>query len=170
MDAEAIEALKARRAYTPAAALVAERGAWLDRVEADRSQAWPEHWPATVKRGMQWTIWRAGDGAFAFDLDVAEALDTAGYFREAVAWWEEHGSPGMSDALRRGAETPWTDRTPVAVARGTGMHRPDSADAPHAFRRARPDNPNGFATITAAALIATPEDFADLRIHVEPLD
>ena len=135
---------------TPTADILAARMAALAEIEADpsRFETVRKSWYAN---GREWTIWRAGDGTVDFDIAVAQALRMAGHVREA-------------------AETPWRTRVPLAVARSRrAIGEPPSIDDPWAYRRAWPGNKSGVAVITAAALIATPDDFEGLGIHVEML-
>ena len=154
----------------PTKKFVAARVAALAEIEADR---FADHRAAWLEHGTEWLILRSGAGTVDFDIAVAEALDDAHYWREAVAWWDENDERGACDANRAkaAAGTPWTERRPVAVARSrSAMTAPPTLDDPWAFRFPWPQNRDGVATITAAGLLATPRDFEQFGITVELLE
>ena len=156
------------RVLTETPELVAERAALLARVEADRAE-WPAVQKAIYNHPREVVIWRAEDGALAFDADVAEALDSAGYFRAAAEDWADSRSRAAVLSLAR---SPWFKRSPVAVVRGRGLHAPDDPDKPHAFRFKWPQNRTGFAFVTAEALAREPRNYPQpgIKLYVEELE
>ena len=153
---------------TPTAELVAERAAALDAIEADRYRfaAFRAAWG---KNGLEWTVWRAADGAVDFDLNVAGALVDAALSREGAAWWKEKPesfAQGVARDCEDRARTPWTARTPVAVVRGPGMREPPTADDPYAFRFEWPANRSGVAVVGADGIIASPDGIPSINVEV----
>ena len=167
-----IDYLRRRKAYTPTDALIAERAAMLDRIEADNDHAPADHWPASVARGMEWTVWRASDGAVDFDLNVADALAAARSWKTAAAEWEEMGGPPtreLAELLRLEQDSPWLARRVVAVVRGRGMRIPEDSFEAYALRLPAPDKTGRMLSIGVVDLMSDPAHYEARRIFVEML-
>ena len=157
------------RKTTPTPQFVADRMADLDRLEREPQDSPNLTFKWRKENGREWLILRNAEGAVDFDLNCAEALVAAAYWKESAAWWKENSTgPHDFPAMESRARTPWTERTPVAVVRTLTPRMDEPPDADHAWVfRITWRNRSRIAEIPAQAFVATPGDI--LGFHVELL-
>ena len=122
------------RKTTPTPQFVADRMADLDRLEREPQDSPNLTFKWRKENGREWLILRNAEGAVDFDLNCAEALVAAAYWKESAAWWKENSTgPHDFPAMESRARTPWTERTPVAVVRTLTPRMDEPPDADHAW-------------------------------------